>query len=134
MSVLYVVKASEKYSLPPSDQRHQTCRPVAFWTLFFIFWILFSYISHFHWKLSALPFTSCFCTFIVDILCLHIENCTSKLYEVAFLICCFFQGDTLDYLGIPGLHLAGSQGILVIAVCQFLLMVSFSYCDIVLVG
>ncbi|KAK9740260.1 hypothetical protein RND81_03G023100 [Saponaria officinalis] len=32
------------------------------------------------------------------------------------------KGDTLDYLGIPGLHLAGSQGIIVIAICQFLLM------------
>ncbi|KAI8549214.1 hypothetical protein RHMOL_Rhmol06G0009100 [Rhododendron molle] len=33
------------------------------------------------------------------------------------------KGDTLDYLGIPGLHLAGSQAVLVIAVCQALLMV-----------
>jgi len=33
------------------------------------------------------------------------------------------QGDTLDYLGIPGLHLAGSQGVVVIAICQVLLMV-----------
>ncbi|KAF7141419.1 hypothetical protein RHSIM_Rhsim06G0001500 [Rhododendron simsii] len=32
------------------------------------------------------------------------------------------KGDTLDYLGIPGLHLAGSQAVLVIAVCQALLM------------
>lgn len=39
------------------------------------------------------------------------------------------QGDTLDYLGIPGLHLAGSQGVIVIAVCQALLMVrTFSSC------
>ncbi|MCO5559575.1 hypothetical protein L7F22_013176 [Adiantum nelumboides] len=37
------------------------------------------------------------------------------------------QGDTLDYLGIPGLHIAGGQGILVIAVCQFLLMVGPEY-------
>ncbi|RYR51080.1 hypothetical protein Ahy_A06g026138 isoform B [Arachis hypogaea] len=35
----------------------------------------------------------------------------------------FDQGDTLDYLGIQGLHLAGSQGVLVIAICQALLMV-----------
>lgn len=35
----------------------------------------------------------------------------------------FIQGDTLDYLGIPGLHIAGSQGIIVIAICQVLLMV-----------
>lgn len=35
----------------------------------------------------------------------------------------FRQGDTLDYLGIPGLHLAGSQGVVVIAICQVLLMV-----------
>lgn len=35
----------------------------------------------------------------------------------------FHQGDTLDYLGIPGLHLAGSQGVVVIAICQALLMV-----------
>lgn len=33
------------------------------------------------------------------------------------------QGDTLDYLGIPGLHVAGSQGVIVIAICQALLMV-----------
>lgn len=37
------------------------------------------------------------------------------------------KGDTLDYLGIPGLHLAGSQGVLVIAVCQALLMVGPEY-------
>ncbi|KAF4388553.1 hypothetical protein F8388_012530 [Cannabis sativa] len=30
--------------------------------------------------------------------------------------------DTLDYLGIPGLHLAGSQGVIVIAICQAILM------------
>ncbi|XP_078432501.1 chlorophyll A-B binding family protein isoform X2 [Wolffia australiana] len=34
------------------------------------------------------------------------------------------QGDTLDYLGIPGLHIAGSQGVIVIAICQALLMMS----------
>lgn len=34
-----------------------------------------------------------------------------------------FQGDTLDYLGIPGFHFAGSQGVIVIAICQALLMV-----------
>ncbi|XVF56126.1 hypothetical protein PTKIN_Ptkin06aG0091900 [Pterospermum kingtungense] len=33
------------------------------------------------------------------------------------------QGETLDYLGIPGLHLAGGQGVIVIAICQALLMV-----------
>ncbi|ONI05346.1 hypothetical protein PRUPE_5G002700 [Prunus persica] len=32
------------------------------------------------------------------------------------------KGDTLDYLGIPGLHVAGSQGVIVIAICQALLM------------
>ncbi|RZC67462.1 hypothetical protein C5167_011153 [Papaver somniferum] len=37
------------------------------------------------------------------------------------------QGDTLDYLGIPGLHIAGSQGVLVIAICQALLMVGPEY-------
>ncbi|KAI8549215.1 hypothetical protein RHMOL_Rhmol06G0009100 [Rhododendron molle] len=37
------------------------------------------------------------------------------------------KGDTLDYLGIPGLHLAGSQAVLVIAVCQALLMVGPEY-------
>lgn len=37
------------------------------------------------------------------------------------------QGDTLDYLGIPGLHLAGSQGVVVIAICQALLMVGPEY-------
>lgn len=37
------------------------------------------------------------------------------------------KGDTLDYLGIPGLHLAGSQGIIVIAICQALLMVGPEY-------
>lgn len=35
----------------------------------------------------------------------------------------FLKGDTLDYLGIQGLHLAGSQGVVVIAICQALLMV-----------
>ncbi|XP_017429441.1 chlorophyll a-b binding protein 7, chloroplastic isoform X2 [Vigna angularis] len=33
------------------------------------------------------------------------------------------KGDTLDYLGIQGLHFAGSQGVVVIAICQALLMV-----------
>ncbi|XP_021898482.1 chlorophyll a-b binding protein 7, chloroplastic [Carica papaya] len=33
------------------------------------------------------------------------------------------KGETLDYLGIPGFHLAGSQGVIVIAICQALLMV-----------
>ncbi|KAJ4830909.1 Chlorophyll a-b binding protein 7, chloroplastic [Turnera subulata] len=37
------------------------------------------------------------------------------------------KGDTLDYLGIPGLHLAGSQGVIVIAFCQALLMVGPEY-------
>uniref|UniRef100_A0ACD5XK97 Uncharacterized protein n=1 Tax=Avena sativa TaxID=4498 RepID=A0ACD5XK97_AVESA len=40
------------------------------------------------------------------------------------------QGDTLDYLGIPGFRIAGGQGIIVIAICQALLMVmniSFLY-------
>ncbi|KAK7852583.1 chlorophyll a-b binding protein 7, chloroplastic isoform X1 [Quercus suber] len=37
------------------------------------------------------------------------------------------QGDTLDYLGIPGLHLAGGQGVIVIAICQALLMVGPEY-------
>lgn len=37
------------------------------------------------------------------------------------------QGDPLDYLGIPGLHIAGAQGVLVIAVCQVLLMVGPEY-------
>ncbi|KAK1406683.1 hypothetical protein QVD17_42208 [Tagetes erecta] len=37
------------------------------------------------------------------------------------------QGQTLDYLGIPGLHVAGSQGIIVIAISQFLLMVGPEY-------
>ena len=34
-----------------------------------------------------------------------------------------FQGDTLDYLGIPGFRIAGGQGVIVIAICQALLMV-----------
>ncbi|KAL2895163.1 Chlorophyll a-b binding protein 7 chloroplastic [Bienertia sinuspersici] len=34
------------------------------------------------------------------------------------------KGETLDYLGIPGLHLAGSQGVIVIAICQIFLMVA----------
>ncbi|KAI3969661.1 hypothetical protein MKX01_020222 [Papaver californicum] len=38
-------------------------------------------------------------------------------------------GYTLDYLGIPGLHIAGSQGVLVIAICQELLMYA-RYCEI----
>lgn len=37
------------------------------------------------------------------------------------------KGDTLDYLGIPGLHLAGSQAVIVIAICQVLLMVGPEY-------
>eukprot|EP00268_Persea_americana_P002297 TRINITY_DN10684_c0_g1_i1.p1 TRINITY_DN10684_c0_g1~~TRINITY_DN10684_c0_g1_i1.p1 ORF type:complete len:330 (+),score=56.42 TRINITY_DN10684_c0_g1_i1:84-1073(+) len=37
------------------------------------------------------------------------------------------KGDTLDYLGIPGLHIAGSQGVIVIAICQALLMVGPEY-------
>ncbi|XP_038898450.1 chlorophyll a-b binding protein 7, chloroplastic isoform X2 [Benincasa hispida] len=37
------------------------------------------------------------------------------------------KGDTLDYLGIPGLHLAGSQGVVVIAICQAILMVGPEY-------
>lgn len=37
------------------------------------------------------------------------------------------KGETLDYLGIPGLHLAGSQGVIVIAICQVLLMVGPEY-------
>ncbi|TQD83400.1 hypothetical protein C1H46_031045 [Malus baccata] len=37
------------------------------------------------------------------------------------------KGDTLDYLGIPGLHVAGSQGVIVIAICQVLLMVGPEY-------
>lgn len=37
------------------------------------------------------------------------------------------QGETLDYLGIPGLHLAGNQGVIVIAICQVLLMVGPEY-------
>ncbi|TXG48075.1 hypothetical protein EZV62_027369 [Acer yangbiense] len=36
-------------------------------------------------------------------------------------------GETLEYLGIPGLHLAGSQGVIVIAICQALLMVGPEY-------
>ncbi|XP_061972247.1 chlorophyll a-b binding protein 7, chloroplastic isoform X3 [Populus nigra] len=38
-----------------------------------------------------------------------------------------FLGDTLDYLGIPGLHFAGGQGVLVIAFCQAILMVGPEY-------
>ncbi|KAL5707327.1 Chlorophyll a-b binding protein 7 [Ranunculus cassubicifolius] len=37
------------------------------------------------------------------------------------------KGDTLDYLSIPGLHIAGSQGVVVIAICQALLMVGPEY-------
>ncbi|GFZ10592.1 chlorophyll A-B binding family protein [Actinidia rufa] len=39
----------------------------------------------------------------------------------------WWRGDTLDYLGIPGLHFAGSQGVIVIAICQVLLMVGPEY-------
>ncbi|KAG6776727.1 hypothetical protein POTOM_020255 [Populus tomentosa] len=39
----------------------------------------------------------------------------------------YYQGDTLDYLGIPGLHFAGGQGVLVIAFCQAILMVGPEY-------
>lgn len=37
------------------------------------------------------------------------------------------KGDTLDYLGIPGFHFAGSQGVIIIAICQVLLMVGPEY-------
>ncbi|CAN6440713.1 unnamed protein product [Victoria cruziana] len=37
------------------------------------------------------------------------------------------KGDTLDYLGIPGLRIAGGQGIIIIAICQALLMVGPEY-------
>ncbi|XP_051118165.1 chlorophyll a-b binding protein 7, chloroplastic [Andrographis paniculata] len=37
------------------------------------------------------------------------------------------KGDTLDYLGIPGLHVAGGQGVIIIAICQALLMVGPEY-------
>ncbi|ERN11501.1 chlorophyll a-b binding protein of LHCII type I, chloroplastic isoform X1 [Amborella trichopoda] len=37
------------------------------------------------------------------------------------------QGDTLDYLGIPGFHIAGGQGVAIIAICQVLLMVGPEY-------
>lgn len=33
------------------------------------------------------------------------------------------QGEDIDYFGIPGLHIAGGQGILIIAFCQAILMV-----------
>lgn len=32
------------------------------------------------------------------------------------------EGDDLDYLGIPGLHIAGGQGIAIIVLCQLFLM------------
>lgn len=32
------------------------------------------------------------------------------------------EAAALDYLGIPGLHIAGGQGIAIIAACQFFLM------------
>ena len=32
------------------------------------------------------------------------------------------QAAELDYLGIPGLHIAGAQGLAIIAACQFFLM------------
>ena len=38
------------------------------------------------------------------------------------------QGDTLDYLGIPGFRIAGGQGVIVIAICQALLMVINMLC------
>ncbi|GAB2300491.1 Chlorophyll a-b binding protein 7, chloroplastic, variant 2 [Dionaea muscipula] len=37
------------------------------------------------------------------------------------------RANTLDYLGIPGLHLAGSQGVVIIALCQILLMLGPEY-------
>lgn len=37
------------------------------------------------------------------------------------------QGEDLNYLGVPGLRIAGSQGILIIAVCQVLLMFGPEY-------
>ncbi|GAB4837615.1 Chlorophyll a-b binding protein 7, chloroplastic [Ancistrocladus abbreviatus] len=37
------------------------------------------------------------------------------------------KANTLDYLGISGLHLAGGQGVIVIAICQVLLMVGPEY-------
>lgn len=61
-------------------------------------------------------------------------NSVSRTYGMCLfsylLLPIFFQGDTLDYLGIPGLHLAGSQGVIVIAICQALLMVSINTCSV----
>eukprot|EP00898_Chlorokybus_atmophyticus_P006807 jgi/Chlat1/7127/Chrsp57S06809 len=37
------------------------------------------------------------------------------------------EGDTLDYLGIEGLHIAGAQGVLIIAICQVFLMLGPEY-------
>ncbi|GJP37142.1 hypothetical protein CLOM_g21582 [Closterium sp. NIES-68] len=37
------------------------------------------------------------------------------------------QGDDLDYLGVPGLHIAGGQGVAIIAVAQLLLMLGPEY-------
>eukprot|EP00271_Cylindrocystis_brebissonii_P005384 TRINITY_DN17397_c0_g1_i1.p1 TRINITY_DN17397_c0_g1~~TRINITY_DN17397_c0_g1_i1.p1 ORF type:complete len:327 (-),score=67.09 TRINITY_DN17397_c0_g1_i1:450-1430(-) len=37
------------------------------------------------------------------------------------------QGDTLDYLGVPGLYIAGGQGVLIIAIAQVFLMFGPEY-------
>ncbi|KAF6174219.1 hypothetical protein GIB67_033751 [Kingdonia uniflora] len=50
-------------------------------------------------------------------------ECTNARHQLEALE----KGDTLDYLGIPGLHIAGSQGVLVIAICQVLLMAFFEF-------
>lgn len=56
------------------------------------------------------------------------EGYPLERHQVCFFFELYLQGDTLDYLGIPGLHVAGSQGVIVIAICQFLLMVTiFSF-------
>ncbi|XVE68825.1 hypothetical protein DITRI_Ditri09bG0100900 [Diplodiscus trichospermus] len=46
-----------------------------------------------------------------------------RVFHFAEPVCCWvgyskLQGETLDYLGIPSLHLAGGQGAIVIAICQ----------------
>lgn len=54
------------------------------------------------------------------------QRCRSCIFS-PYTVHSMLQGDTLDYLGIPGFRIAGGQGVIVIAICQALLMVVLSF-------
>ncbi|PIM99140.1 hypothetical protein CDL12_28369 [Handroanthus impetiginosus] len=70
--------------------------------------------------------------YVVGFYVWYVLKCSCGIYKMPYYseeagpgMCS--EGDTLDYLGIPGLHLAGSQGVVIIAICQALLMVGPEY-------